>query len=193
METKQNKKNDSEKNVEANFVVQDHHLIKSTRVIALDKLIAREIYSVLLLSSDNSPTSQKYFGKVFPNENLIRRKFHTKTFATNWSQICAFSADLVKNILSLKSCNTTCKKCNKNLKKKKIGKSTASKIVWETRKAILKVFKKDCLEMLSFTNDWVETAKDFYDKWNFPNCLGAIDGKYVMIECRRNPDSTYYN
>ena len=83
METKKKKKNDSEKNVEANFVVQDHHLIKSTRVIALDKLIAREIYSVLLLSSDNSPTSQKYFGKVFPNENLIRRKFHTKTFATN--------------------------------------------------------------------------------------------------------------
>ena len=47
--------------------------------------------------------------------------------------------------------------------------------------------------MLSFTNDWVETAKDFYDKWNFPNCLGAIDGKYVMIECRENPDLTYYN
>ena len=68
METKKKKKNDSEKNVEANFVVQDHHLIKSTRVIALDKLIAREIYSVLLLSSDNSPTSQKYFGKVFPND-----------------------------------------------------------------------------------------------------------------------------
>ena len=77
------KKNDSEKNVETNYVVQDHHLIKSTRVIALDKLIAREKYSVLLLSSDNSPTSQIYFGKVFPNENLISRKFHTKTFATN--------------------------------------------------------------------------------------------------------------
>ena len=36
----------------------------------LDKLTAREIYSVLLLSSGNTPTSQKYFGKVFPNENF---------------------------------------------------------------------------------------------------------------------------
>ena len=61
--------NDGEKNVEKNYVVQDHHLIKSTRVIVLDKLTAREIYSVLLRSSDNTPTSQKYFGKVFPNEN----------------------------------------------------------------------------------------------------------------------------
>ena len=36
--------NDSEKNVEKNHVVQDHHLIKNTRVIVLDKLTAREIY-----------------------------------------------------------------------------------------------------------------------------------------------------
>ena len=35
-------------------------LKKNSRVIALDKLTAREIYSVLLLSSDNTPTSQKY-------------------------------------------------------------------------------------------------------------------------------------
>ena len=36
-------KNDSEKNVEKNIALQDHHLIKNTRVIVLDKLTAREI------------------------------------------------------------------------------------------------------------------------------------------------------
>ena len=41
--------NDSEKNVEKKYVVQDHHLIKNTRVIVLEKLTAREIYSVLIL------------------------------------------------------------------------------------------------------------------------------------------------
>ena len=50
---------DSEKNVEKSYVVQDHHLIKNTRVIILDKLTAKEIYSVLLLSSGNTSTSQK--------------------------------------------------------------------------------------------------------------------------------------
>ena len=61
---------DSEKIVGTNYVVQDHHLIKNTRAIVLDKLTAREIYSVLLLSSGNIPISQKYFDKVFPNENF---------------------------------------------------------------------------------------------------------------------------
>ena len=55
-----------------NDVVQDHHLIKITR----DKLTAREIFSVLLLSSGNTPTSQKYFGKVFPNENFDWKKIY---------------------------------------------------------------------------------------------------------------------
>ena len=64
------KLNDSEKNVEKSYVVQHHHLIKNTRITVLDKLTARKIYSVLLLSSGNTPTSQKYFGKVFPNEHF---------------------------------------------------------------------------------------------------------------------------
>ena len=66
----------AKKNVEKSYVVQDHHLIKNTRIIALDKLIAREIYSVLLLSSGNTQTSQKHFDKVFLNENFNRKKIY---------------------------------------------------------------------------------------------------------------------
>ena len=61
--------NDSEKNVEKNYDVQDRNLTKNTTVVVLNRLNAREIYSVLL-SSDNTPSSQKYFGKVFSNENF---------------------------------------------------------------------------------------------------------------------------
>ena len=66
--------NDSEKKCWKNYVAQDHHLIKNTSVIILDKLTAREIYLVLLLSSSNTPISKKYFGKVFPNENFDWKK-----------------------------------------------------------------------------------------------------------------------
>ena len=48
-------------------VVQDHHLIKNTRVIVLEKLTAREIHSVIILTSGNPLTSQKYFDKIFPD------------------------------------------------------------------------------------------------------------------------------
>ena len=44
--------------------------------------------------------------------------FHTKIFATNSSQICVFSENLIKYIPSLKNCDTTYKKRNKNFLKK---------------------------------------------------------------------------
>ena len=69
--------NDSEKSVKTNYVVQDHHLIKNIRAIVLDKHTVRKIYSVLLLSPGKIPTSQKYFDKVFPNENFNWKKNYT--------------------------------------------------------------------------------------------------------------------
>ena len=72
---KNKKINNSKQNVEKNNIIQDHHLIKSTAVI-LDKLTAREIYSVLLLSSGNTSTPLKYFGKIFPNENFDWKKIY---------------------------------------------------------------------------------------------------------------------
>ena len=30
---------------------------------------------------------------------------------------------------------------------------------------------------------WKSIADEFYERWNFPNCIGAIDGKHVMIQC----------
>jgi hypothetical protein len=28
-------------------------------------------------------------------------------------------------------------------------------------------------------NDWMLTANEFYEKTNFPNCIGAVDGKHI--------------
>ena len=30
---------------------------------------------------------------------------------------------------------------------------------------------------------WKSIADEFYERWNFPNCIEAIDGKHVMIQC----------
>ncbi|XP_071056782.1 uncharacterized protein [Onthophagus taurus] len=42
-------------------------------------------------------------------------------------------------------------------------------------------------------SDFEKIAKDFYGKWNFPNCIGAIDGKHIRILCPKNSGSLFFN
>jgi hypothetical protein len=43
------------------------------------------------------------------------------------------------------------------------------------------------------TEHWIKAANAFEELWNFPNCLGAIDGKHISIQCPPNAGSEYYN
>lgn len=36
-------------------------------------------------------------------------------------------------------------------------------------------------------------AEEFWNKWNFPNCVLAIDGKHIRIKCPYNTGSLFYN
>lgn len=41
--------------------------------------------------------------------------------------------------------------------------------------------------------EWLQISNGFNLKWNFPHCIGAIDGKHVQIEAPENSGSVYYN
>ena len=43
--------------------------------------------------------------------------------------------------------------------------------------------------------EWKHVADDFQNKWQFPYCLGAVDGKHIKIYKKKTPNSgsRYFN
>lgn len=75
----------------------------------------------------------------------------------------------------------------------RIGQSTIRKIIFETCIAIWECLSPVHLKTPSTAEGWQTIASDFSEVWNFPNCIGAIDGKHCSIQCPVNTGSEYFN
>nr|XP_047135232.1 putative nuclease HARBI1 [Hydra vulgaris] len=75
----------------------------------------------------------------------------------------------------------------------RVGRATVCHIIEETCCAIWKVLKKVFLRAPNDVNEWQNNIKEFDQNWNFPQCIGAIDGKHVRIEAPAKSGSSFYN
>ncbi|XP_071641956.1 putative nuclease HARBI1 [Temnothorax longispinosus] len=74
----------------------------------------------------------------------------------------------------------------------RVGLNTVSKIISETCEAIWNILKEKVFPEI--TEDfWREKANEFETQWNFPNCIGAIDGRHMAIVAPPHSGSTYFN
>ncbi|XP_018402561.1 PREDICTED: putative nuclease HARBI1 [Cyphomyrmex costatus] len=74
----------------------------------------------------------------------------------------------------------------------RIAQCTLSRIIPETCEAIWLALKEKF--MIDPTEDnWRTIAEDFATTCQFPNCIGAIDGKHVVIQAPPRSGSCYYN
>ena len=53
-------------NNNGSLTIKDHHVIRRTRIVSINKLTARELYSTLMSNIENKPTSQIYFENNVP-------------------------------------------------------------------------------------------------------------------------------
>ncbi|XP_030762239.1 protein ANTAGONIST OF LIKE HETEROCHROMATIN PROTEIN 1-like [Sitophilus oryzae] len=74
-----------------------------------------------------------------------------------------------------------------------IGKTTVRDIIYTTCEAIWDSLKNEYLKLPHSIEEWKAIAKDFEDIWNFPHCLGALDGKHVSIQAPPNSGSAFFN
>lgn len=47
--------------------------------------------------------------------------------------------------------------------------------------------------MPSTSEDWTTIANGYDKRWNFPNCIGAMDGKHINIVAPRDSGSMFFN
>ena len=73
----------------------------------------------------------------------------------------------------------------------RLGISTVHKCIKKTCKAIWNILS--CTYMKPPTKDWVNIEKSFFTQWNFPNCIGAVDGKHIVIQAPQNSGSQFFN
>nr|CAI5842446.1 unnamed protein product [Callosobruchus analis] len=61
------------------------------------------------------------------------------------------------------------------------------------------LFKKVLVNLQKIINlpqgeqEWLNIAKQFNDVWNFPNCVGSVDGKHVVLQAPINTGGEFFN
>ena len=75
----------------------------------------------------------------------------------------------------------------------RIEKSTLGKIIPEVCDAIYSVLGNEYIKTPTTKEEWQLIAEEFQIRWQFTNCLGALDGKHVAISPPSNSGSYYFN
>lgn len=74
----------------------------------------------------------------------------------------------------------------------RIGESTARSIIYKVCYAsydtLSSIYSRPPIKQA-----WKNIIKGFYKEWNIPNCVGAVDGKHIVIKAPDNSGSLFFN
>ena len=74
----------------------------------------------------------------------------------------------------------------------RMSKSVVAKIVPEICNTIWEVLQPKYMPTPD-SKRWLKIDEDFEALWQFPNCIGSIDGKHITLQAPKNFGSQYLN
>lgn len=74
----------------------------------------------------------------------------------------------------------------------RISPASVGRIIYETCEALWQVLSP-YLQCPKNETDWKRIANEFNLIWNFPHCIGALDGKHVVMQAPENSGSSFFN
>lgn len=75
----------------------------------------------------------------------------------------------------------------------RVAANTISQIVPAVCAAIHQVLKDKYMRCPQTHEEWSRVAAEFEEKWQFPNCVGALDGKHITVRPPANSGSYFFN
>ena len=73
-----------------------------------------------------------------------------------------------------------------------LGVSTIQSIITDTCDIIWDVLQPVYMPEPT-RQDWINISNQFYTRWNFANCLGALDRKHIIMTAPAKSGSLFYN
>ena len=74
----------------------------------------------------------------------------------------------------------------------RVPENTFSVVIREVCNAICSEYVDEVMKAPSRSEEWTHLAEGFLKKWNFPNCVAAIDGKHIAIRKPPSSGSLYF-
>jgi hypothetical protein len=71
--------------------------------------------------------------------------------------------------------------------------NTISLVVREVCEAIIMEYSDEMLSPPQTVAQWRQITENWYNRWNFPHVIGAIDGKHIACKAPANTGSDYFN
>ena len=73
-----------------------------------------------------------------------------------------------------------------------ISPTSVGRIIFTTCEALWKVLAK-YIKCPKTKEEWKSIEYEFQTRWNFPHCIGALDGKHVVMQAPARAGSMFFN